>query len=272
MTELSSEETSQAFLDAMEEVHTRFILNLPSEELESSNRLFFQIEQAWWFYEDIICDEMQDGDTIESSVGPASYAAALSKKSLPRFKKLLPFARKFIELSPMLSPLMGQFDALWKEFSVYRRAISTYGTILLNKDCTKVLLCQDYAGKSWTFPAGKVNQGEGGIDAGARETYEETGFDPNCNLGTTKTMKEVCPDLPWNELRHEDKLHYTEQDGSGKLRTCFICHGVPEEFPFAPVARKEVIAVEWHDITVSFDVQSRRSWMWGMGHALRYFL
>lgn len=249
MTELSNEETNQAFLDAMEEVHTRFVLNLPSEELESSNRLFFQIEQAWWFYEDIICDEMQEGDTIESSAGPASYAAALSKKSLPRFKKLLPFARKFIELSPMLSPLMDQFDALWKEFSIYRRAISTYGTILLNKDCTKVLLCQDYAGKSWTFPAGKVNQGEGGIDAGARETYEETGFDPNCNLGTTKTMKEVCPDLPWNALRHEDKLHYTEQDGSGKLRTCFICHGVPEDFPFAPVARKEVIAVEWHDIS-----------------------
>jgi len=251
MTETSTDETSQAFLDAMEEVHTRFILNLPTEELESSNRLFFQIEQAWWFYEDIICDEMQEGDTIESSFEPVSYAAALSKKSLPRFKKLLPFARKFIELSPMLSPLMGQFDVLWKEFSVYRRAISTYGTILLNKDCTKVLLCQDYAGKSWTFPAGKVNQGEGGIEAGARETYEETGFDPNCNLGTTKTMKEVCTDLPWNELRHEDKLHYTEQDGSGKLRTCFICHGVPEDFPFAPVARKEVIAVEWHDLTVS---------------------
>ena len=33
----------------------------------------------------------------------------------------------------------------------------------------------DYYGKSWTFPAGKVNQNECGIDAASRETYEETG-------------------------------------------------------------------------------------------------
>ena len=38
------------------------------------------------------------------------------------------------------------------------------------------------------FPAGKVNQNEDGCDAGARETYEETGFDPNCNLGKTRDI------------------------------------------------------------------------------------
>jgi len=179
---------------------------------------------------------------------PVSYAEAATKIHLPRFKKLQPFARKLFEICPMLSPLLDQFDVLWGEFSMYRRKISTFGTILLNHDCTSVILCQDYNGKSWTFPAGKVNQNENGIEAGARETYEETGFDPNCNLGQTKMMKEVNPDLPWDELREEGALRYTEGDGSGKLRTCYICHGVPEDFPFAPVARKEVCAVEWWDI------------------------
>ena len=34
----------------LEDVETRFLYNLPPSELARSERLFFQIEQAWWFY------------------------------------------------------------------------------------------------------------------------------------------------------------------------------------------------------------------------------
>lgn len=34
----------------LEDVETRFLYNLPESELNKSERLFFQIEQAWWFY------------------------------------------------------------------------------------------------------------------------------------------------------------------------------------------------------------------------------
>jgi mRNA-decapping enzyme subunit 2 len=99
-----------------------------------------------------------------------------------------------------------------------------------------------WTSKSWTFPAGKINQGEEGIDAAARETWEETGFDPNGKYGLTADMKAT-----WQQpLQEKDAVSYTE-DG-GKHRTCFICHGVPEDFPFAPVARKEVASVAWHPI------------------------
>ena len=240
----------QAFQNALEDVHTMFILNLPPEELASSDRIFFQLEQAWWYYEDIICDEMEENETDPSQHVPVSYAAAAQKILLPRFKKLQPFCRKMFEISPLLNPLEDQFNALWAEFSMYRRKISTYGTILLNQDCTAIVLCQVYDGNSWTLPAGKVNQGEKGIEAGARETYEETGFDPDCAFGQTKIMREGVGDgnLPWNNLKEEDAIRYTEGDGSGKLRTIYVCHGVPEDFPFAPVARKEVSAVDWHDL------------------------
>ena len=33
--------------DAMDDVHTRFLLNLPHDEFASADRIFFQIEQAW---------------------------------------------------------------------------------------------------------------------------------------------------------------------------------------------------------------------------------
>ncbi len=225
--------TEQAYMDALEDVHTRFILNLPKEELETSDRIFFQLEQAWWFYDDLICDEYEEQED--------------NKITLPRFSNLYPFSQKMFAISPLLNPMMPHFDQMWEEFSKYKRKISTYGTILLNTECTKVVLCQVWQGKSWTFPAGKVNQGEHGIDAGARETYEETGFDPNCTLGRTKDMLSSNTSLPWKPLSRENAVTYVEE-GTGKRRTCYICHGVPEDFKFEPVARKEVSKIEWHDL------------------------
>ena len=40
-------EVNQAYEEALDDVHTRFILNLPDEELQSAPRIFFQLEQAW---------------------------------------------------------------------------------------------------------------------------------------------------------------------------------------------------------------------------------
>lgn len=266
---------NQTFINALEDVHTRFILNLPASETESSERIFFQIEQAWWFYEDFLCDDMDQSPDADAGQCHDDKNKEKTNRNnnddngnnnnknllLPRFKNVKPFAKKIFEISPLLSPLLPKFDTMWNDFSRYRRQISTYGTILLNKRCTKVVLCQDWNSKAWTFPAGKVNQNERGVDAGARETYEETGFDPNCKFGKTKMMKKealeeeedeeggvgVC--LPWNELKEgDDNAFGYVEDGSGKRRTCFVCWGVPESFPFAPVARKEVSKVEWHDL------------------------
>ena len=81
-----------------------------------------------------------------------------------------------------------------------------------------------YKSNVWTFPAGKINQNEIGIDAAAREVYEETGFDPHCTLGgLTKEWldNEETEKIQWNRpLRDpEDALTFVEQQ-SGKLRTC----------------------------------------------------
>ena len=215
-------EVQKAYEEALDDVHTRFLLNLPPEELATSDRILFQLEQAFWFYDDFICDN--------------------SSLPLPRFKSLKPFAQRMFSMSPLLNE--AQFPSMWAEFSAYKQQISTYGTILMNNACNKVILCQVWKGNSWTFPAGKVNQNELGTDAGARETYEETGFDPNCNLGLTAQMKELNQ-VTWDELQEDDALTYTD---GGKRRTMYVCRGVPDNFPFAPVARKEVSKVSWHRI------------------------
>jgi mRNA-decapping enzyme subunit 2 len=224
---MASTENNPEWDEALEDVHTRFILNLPPSELETADRIFFQLEQAWWFYEDFICDPQPT-------------------KKLPRFKDMRPFALKLFGYSPLL-PDQKQFKDMWTEFSKYKRKISNYGCILLNQECNKVVLCQVWNGKSFTFPSGKINQGESAVEAAARETYEETGFDPNCLFGKTLEMKDASANIPWQvPLRESDALVYQENDG--KRRTCYVCRGVPEDFPFAPVARKEVSKIAWYPL------------------------
>ena len=207
---------SEEFLDALDEVHTRFILNVPQEELSTSERIFFQLEQAWWYYEDLICDK------IEEETGSCP---------LPRFANMKPFSKELFDFSPVLRDL--DFAKLWKEFAIYKRKISTYGCILLNRDCTRVALCKMYKSKVWTFPAGKINQNEIGIDAAAREVYEETGFDPHCKIGglTREWLEAGDPhgNITWQyPLRDpEDALTFVEQP-SGKRRTC--CEYLAQEF------------------------------------------
>ena len=249
----------EAYDEAMDDVHTRFILNLPQVELETSDRIFFQLEQAWWFYDDFLCDNANDDNNNEGGK---------KQEPLPRFKHMKPFSLAMFQFSPLLRPMLPHFETMYAEFSAYKRSISTYGTILLNRDATKVALCRNWNGKSWTLPGGKVNQNERGKDAAARETYEETGFDPEAERGVCAVWKakrergEVVQELqaeegmedtrsdvlPWRPLQDGDKLVYTEPD-TNKRRTCYVCRGVPENFPFAPVARKEVSEVAWHELT-----------------------
>jgi len=237
-TSMLDEQANQAYEEALDDVHTRFILNLPAEELASSDRIFFQLEQAYWFYDDFLCD---DSELVEGGT------------PLPRFKNLKPFCSKMFEISPILSPLRSSFDEMWNEFAKYKRKISTYGTVLLNEECTHVILCKAWGGEAWTFPAGKVNQNEKSVEAAGRETYEETGFDPNCQLGATKLLKAQAesgegPKLSWvTPLEDINELHYIEE-GSKKRRACYVCRGVPKDFDFDPVARKEVAEVAWHDL------------------------
>ena len=44
--EIDDDAPSGAAEEALEDVHTRFILNLPDVEFESADRIFFQLEQG----------------------------------------------------------------------------------------------------------------------------------------------------------------------------------------------------------------------------------
>lgn len=141
--------------ELFEDLESRFLLNLPEEELASGERLFFQVEQAFWFYEDFYAD---------------------AHTHLPHYK-LNGFARECFNRCQLLSPLAHRFDELFGDFKNYRGSIPCFGCILLNARMDQMVLVQSYNTNHWGFPKGKINQNESPAACAARESLEETGFD-----------------------------------------------------------------------------------------------
>ena len=161
-----SEKSSKSFHQVLEEVEVRFLLNLPESELAQTDRLFFQIEQAHWFYEDFIADKYTN---------------------LPHFG-LKGFAEQLFKHCALLQPLQGQFHILFDDFCTYRFKIPVYGCIMLNSKMTMVVLVRNWTGNSWGFPKGKVNQSEKPIACAIRETFEETGFDATAHCDEENSL------------------------------------------------------------------------------------
>lgn len=205
----SKKEMSQKM--ALDDVETRFLYNCPEEELQQPERLFMQIEQAWWFYEDFYAD-----------VYPG----------VPHVKTLNNFGKVMFTHSELLRHYKDQVDVLFSDYSSYKGKIPSYGCILLNPSMTKCLLVCGYKGSSWSFPKGKVNQGEDGLDAACRETAEETGFDP-----TDYTSEE----------------DYIADFKDGKLTTLYIGTGISEKIKFVTQTRKEIGGVQFHDLSTLAD-------------------
>ena len=140
----------------MDDLCTRFILNCPPEDLQGGERILFQVETAWWFYED-------------------NYRS--KDQSLQQFK-LYGFADKMFQHCPLLQPLHSELPALMKAFNDYRWSVPVCGCIMLSAEMDKVLLVKGWnKWANWTFPKGKISKDEEKLPCAVREVMEETGFD-----------------------------------------------------------------------------------------------
>lgn len=160
---------------AFEQLSLRFFLNLPQDELNSFDRIFFQLSQAWWFYEDFLREE---------------------NDKLPQLDLRL-FCEQFFHECDVLKPFLDNFESCFKEFQKYVGRVPVYGCILLNPAMTKCLLVKGWSGRYWGFPKGKIDHSESEVDCAIREVREEIGYDvsaqlsPNDRLVTKVNGKEV---------------------------------------------------------------------------------
>jgi hypothetical protein len=80
------------FDQVLDNVEARFLYNLPLHEIENVERLFFQIEQAYWYYEDFFADKY-------------NY--------LPHFSTLKSFANQIFKHCDLLKKVEDKFNELF---------------------------------------------------------------------------------------------------------------------------------------------------------------
>lgn len=136
-----------SFDEVLEDLNTRFLVNLPPEET-SLVRVYWQAEQAHWFYED--------------------YLRPLNPL-LPSLSQ-----RQFTHLLIASSPLYAQsdidYDAVWEEYWAYKRMVPVCGAIMVNFQGDKVLMVRGWKNNSaWSFPRGKINSQESEVACAIRE-------------------------------------------------------------------------------------------------------
>ncbi|KAI8842297.1 Dcp2, box A domain-containing protein, partial [Chytriomyces cf. hyalinus JEL632] len=162
-----------AFQAVLEDLQSRFIINVPMDELATVERICFQIEQAHWFYEDFV------------------------REANPRLPSLSlkNFSSHFFAQCPLLVHWASDHEQAFSTFMEYKVRVPVCGAIILNEALDMVLLVRGWKSKSgWAFPRGKINKEEPEAECAVREVYEETGFDIRSRLRTEefveRTMKE----------------------------------------------------------------------------------
>ncbi|KAG8907555.1 mRNA-decapping enzyme subunit 2 [Tulasnella sp. 403] len=141
----------------LEDLSSRFILNLPDHELSSVERVCFQVEQAHWYYEDFIRQE---------------------NRNLPSMA-LRAFSAKLFAACPLLQRWSHRHEEAFADFVKYKTSVPVCGAILLNSAWDKCVLVKGWKSSApWGFPRGKINENEPLYTCAAREVLEETGY--NC--------------------------------------------------------------------------------------------
>ncbi|KAL6262636.1 hypothetical protein P5V15_005429 [Pogonomyrmex californicus] len=158
----------------LDDLSSRFIINVPEEERKDLVRICFQIELAHWFYLDFYCTEEY----------PKLRSCGMKE-----------FATHIFQHIPFLKPHVQHIDAVLEQWREYKQNVPTFGAIVLNEDMTKVLLVQSYWAKnSWSFPKGKVNEDEEPFHCAIREVLEETGFDISNLIDKNEYIESVIND------------------------------------------------------------------------------
>ncbi|CAH9089609.1 unnamed protein product [Cuscuta epithymum] len=143
----------QALLD---DICSRFILNVPNEDLQSFERIMFLVEYAHWFYED---------NLVENDPSLKSF-------TLKEFTSLL------FNSCDAFKPYAAHVDDIFQDFISYKVRVPVAGAIILDETYERCLLVKGWKGSSnWSFPRGKKNQDEEDDACAVREVFEETGFE-----------------------------------------------------------------------------------------------
>ncbi|WCJ19325.1 decapping 2 [Euphorbia peplus] len=155
--------------ELLDDLCSRFVLNVPKEDQQSFERILFLVEYAHWFYED---------NTVEKNPSLKSF-------NLKEFTSLL------FNSCDVLRPYVAHIDDIFKDFTSYKVRVPVTGAIILDETYERCLLVKGWKGTSWSFPRGKKNKDEEDHACAVREVLEETGFDVSDFLNKDEYIEEM---------------------------------------------------------------------------------
>ena len=161
--------------EVMDDLALRFVVNAPSDQQETFERLLFQVEAAYWFYD----DEYRE-------IWPHVYPSL----------SLLQFSKKLFNMCELLAPYASETEKIYKEFTAYKYSIPTCGAIIVNRKRTKVVLVRGFKSKTWGFPKGKIDADEEMLSCAVREVYEEVGFDITPHIDSDRFIEKQPHGFP----------------------------------------------------------------------------
>ncbi|MFQ6646795.1 hypothetical protein Gotur_019864 [Gossypium turneri] len=155
--------------ELLDDLCSRFVLNVPKEDQQSFERILFLVEYAHWFYED---------NTVEKN-------PSLKSLNLKEFTSLL------FNSCDVLRPYVAHIDDIFKDFTDYKVRVPVTGAIILDETYERCILVKGWKGTSWSFPRGKKNKDEEDHACAIREVLEETGFDVSALLNKDEYIEVI---------------------------------------------------------------------------------
>jgi mRNA-decapping enzyme subunit 2 len=211
---------------------------VPTEDLETVERICFQIEEAQWFYEDFV-----------RPLDP----------TLPQMS-LRNFALRIFQHCPLFASFpVESHIAAFEEFMQYKTRIPVRGAIMLNDAMDSAVLVKGWKkGAAWSFPRGKINMDEDDLDCAVREVYEETGFDIAA-AGLVPSPEEV---------------KYIELLLKGQQVRLYVFRNVPMDTHFEPKTRKEISGIQWYKLSAlpAFKGKSYQGGTEGEGDKTKFYM
>ncbi|KAK3944256.1 hypothetical protein QBC46DRAFT_404512 [Diplogelasinospora grovesii] len=206
-------ETKMQLEDWLDDLCVRFIINLPKEDLESVERICFQVEEAQWFYEDFI-----------RPLDPTLPSMSLRS-----------FCLRMFQHCPLLAPFsLDNHMRAFEQFLEYKTRIPVRGAILLNEAMDATVLVKGWKkGANWSFPRGKINKNEDDLECAIREVYEETGFD----------IKKA------GLVPKDDEVKYIQISIREQEIRLYVFRNIPMDTVFQPKTRKEISKIQWYKLS-----------------------
>ncbi|KAA8539316.1 hypothetical protein F0562_026008 [Nyssa sinensis] len=155
--------------ELLDDLCSRFVLNVPKEDQQSFERILFLVEYAHWFYED---------NSVEKN-------PSLKSLTLKEFTSLM------FSSCDVLRPYVAHIDDIFKDFTSYKVRVPVTGAIILDESYERCLLVKGWKGTSWSFPRGKKNKDEEDHTCAIREVLEETGFDVSKLLNKDENIEMI---------------------------------------------------------------------------------